>query len=179
MRLGVLALAGVLVAAASPALAADGNCLWDSLTPQTRDALLAAYRANPDTAFGQVRPSTEDQQAMTRACAMTAANMLESLATLKMTTIERGAAAALQAERGIDAARLDAAWAGLAAADRSAILAQASAAIEGDEDTGAADAAITRFMNGLGLPLSTAGVNQGFYWLRAHAMRLAYERRAI
>ncbi|MBX7249535.1 MAG: hypothetical protein K1X35_10900 [Caulobacteraceae bacterium] len=176
MRLiGVLGAA--MVFAASPAYAASGDCLWDSLAPQTREALLTAYRANPDSAFGRVRPTPEDQQAMTRNCGMTPANMLETLAVLKMTTLEKGAEAALRNERGVEASTLAGAWSGLAEADRAALLAAANAAIEGDEDTGGADRAIGRFMTAAGLPLTTSGVNQGLYWLRAHSMRLAYEGR--
>jgi hypothetical protein len=165
--------------AAGPAFAgADGECLWSNLTPQTRDGLMTAYRTSGERAFGQVRPSAEDQQSLSAACGLNAQNMLDSFEALKLATIEHGAAAALQAERGLDQARLEAAWAGMAAADRAAILKAAVGAVEGDEDDGSADAAITRFMTGLGLPMQTQGPNQGFYWLRAHAMGLAYKQRA-
>ena len=179
MRLVGLLVAAGLIACASPALAAsgDGDCLWNNLTPQTREALLEAYKTKASGAFGSVRPNAADEAGLKTACGMTPANMLDKLGMLKMVTVERGAAAALKAERGITQDRLDQAWKGMAPADRDAILTAAVAAIEGDEDTGSADEAITRFMQALGLPVEVAGVNQGFYWLRAHAMRLAYENR--
>lgn len=177
MRLSGLIIAAVLTAAAAPALAAAPDCHWDNLTPQTRAALLEAYKTRAEGAFGAVRPNAADEQALKAACGMTAANMLDALGALKMSTIEHGAAAALKAERGIDQTRLDQAWKAMPPADRDAIMAGAVGAVEGDDDTGGADAAITRFMQGLGLPLETQGPNQGFYWLRAHAMRLVYENR--
>jgi hypothetical protein len=177
MRLSGLIIAAVLTAVAAPALAAPPDCHWNNLTPQTRAALLEAYKTRAEGAFGAVRPTAADEQALKAACGMTAANMLEALGALKMATIEHGAAAALKAERGIDEARLDQAWKAMPPADRDAILAAAVGAVEGDDDTGTADEAITRFMEGLGLPLETQGPNQGFYWLRAHAMRLVYENR--
>lgn len=177
MRLSGLIIAAVLTAAAAPALAVEPDCHWNNLTPQTRAALLEAYKTRAEGAFGAVRPSAADEQALKAACGMTPANTLDALGALKMSTIEHGAAAALKSQHGLDEARLGQAWSGMPRADRDAILAAAVGAVEGDDDTGAADAAIVRFMEGLGLPLQTQGPNQGFYWLRAHAMRLVYEAR--
>lgn len=177
MRLSAMIIAAVLTAVAAPALAAAPDCHWNNLTPQTRAALLEAYKTRAEGAFGAVRPNATDEQALKTACGMTPANMLDALGALKMATIEHGAAAALKAEREIDETRLDQAWKAMVPADRDAIMAAAVGAVEGDDDTGSADEAIARFMQGLGLPLETQGPNQGFYWLRAHAMRLVYENR--
>lgn len=177
MRLLGLIVAASLLACASPAFATSGDCVWNNLTPQTRTALLEAYKTKAAAAFGSVRPNATDEENLKSKCGMTPANMMDVLGTLKMMTVEKGAAAALKAERGLTEERLDQAFKALAPADRDVIMTAARGAIEGDDDQGEADGAITRFMESLALPIEVEGVNQGFYWLRAHVMRLAYEAK--
>src|SRR5207253_2595525 len=62
MRLMGLIVAASLLACASPAFAANGDCVWSNLTPQTRTALLEAYKTKAAGAFGSVRPNATDEE---------------------------------------------------------------------------------------------------------------------
>lgn len=167
------AAAAAALGLAGQASALEARCAWDNLTPRTREALMAAYRAHGTAPFAHVEPSKADGDRVLAACGPAAATE-DGMSALRMYVDEQGAAAWLTEHRRISAETLDAAWEAVAVEDRRLILETAVAWIEDGGKADPAFPAYDRLNASLGLT-DDEGRLQGFIWAHARALRLVYE----
>ena len=120
---------GLVLSAASPALAMSGQCFWDRLEPPTRNALLDGYQRLGPEVLDRVPVSDRELAAIDAACGPGPDALKERL--LSAVVFEHGSAVFLKGWLRWDDMALQAAWNRIPPEAAGALRRQAEAALSG------------------------------------------------
>ena len=154
MRRGLAVLAVSLGWLAGPANALQADCLWSQLAPATRDRMLESYHQKGPAALNHLDLTDEDLAGGVKSCGLTVANGVRGGHLIAAKLVVLGSKRYFKEQKGIGAATLDDAWAGLSAEPRAQLTRYAQQSTLGQPTNSADTAPAFSLAQDLGLDLS-------------------------
>ena len=179
-RLSVaLALAGLCLVAARPAMAMSGDCLWDHLRPETRTELIRGYMRDGPDVLGRVFISDAEYDAVDTGCdGSRRAEERTKERLLAAVVFEHGSAVFLKQRLGWRDGDIQSAWDRILPADQARLRRSADTILsERDPIEDDLSAPVRAFLGGRRADDDASLADQARGYLTSRSMREAIERR--